>query len=38
VLAAATVSLVATYFEVFPMDAYFWMLLAVVATCVPESR
>jgi hypothetical protein len=38
VLAAATVSLFATYFEVFPLDAYFWMLLAVVATCVPESR
>jgi hypothetical protein len=38
VLAAAAVSLVATYFEVFPMDAYFWMLLAVVAACVPESR
>ncbi|HEV3135379.1 MAG TPA: O-antigen ligase family protein [Acidimicrobiia bacterium] len=38
VLAAAVVSLVATYFEVFPMDAYFWLLLAVVATCVPESR
>jgi hypothetical protein len=38
VLAAATVSLVATYFEVFPLDAYFWLLLAVVATCVPESR
>ena len=38
VLAAATVSLVATYFEVFPMDAYFWLLLAVVATCVPRSR
>jgi hypothetical protein len=38
VLAAATVSLVATYFEIFPMDAYFWMLLAVVAACVPESR
>jgi putative inorganic carbon (hco3(-)) transporter len=38
VLAAATVSLAATYFEVFPMDTYFWMLLAVVATCVPESR
>ena len=31
VLAAATVSVVATYFEVFPMDAYFWLLLAVVA-------
>jgi putative inorganic carbon (hco3(-)) transporter len=38
VLAAATVSLTATYFEVFPMDAYFWLLLAVVAACVPESR
>jgi O-Antigen ligase len=38
VLAAVTVSLAATYFEVFPLDAYFWMLLAVIATCVPESR
>jgi hypothetical protein len=38
ILAAATVSLFATYFEVFPMDVYFWLLLGVVATCVPESR
>ena len=38
VLAAATVSLFATYFEVFPMDVYFWLLLGVVAACVPESR
>lgn len=38
VLGAAIVSLAATYFEVFPMDVYFWMLLGVVATCVPESR
>lgn len=33
VLAAITVSFVATYFEIFPMDVLFWLLLAVVATC-----
>jgi hypothetical protein len=33
VLAAITVSFVATYFEIFPMDVLFWVLLAVVATC-----
>jgi putative inorganic carbon (HCO3(-)) transporter len=39
VLAAAVVSTSATYFEVFPLDAYFWMFLAVVATCPNiESR
>ncbi|MGQ0802697.1 MAG: O-antigen ligase family protein [Actinomycetota bacterium] len=38
ILAAAAVSFVATYFEIFPLDAYFWLLLAVVATCVSESR
>lgn len=38
VLAASAVSLVANYFEVFPLDAYFWLLIGVVATCVPESR
>lgn len=32
ILAAAAVSVVANYFEIFPMDAYFWILLAVVAT------
>jgi hypothetical protein len=38
VLAAAVVSTVATYFEIFPMDVYFWLLLGVVATCPHESR
>jgi len=35
IIAAATVSCVATYFEVFPLDAYFWLLLAVVTTSLP---
>ncbi|MDQ6949061.1 MAG: O-antigen ligase family protein [Actinomycetota bacterium] len=38
VLAVAVASLVATYFEIFPMDAYFWLLLGVVAACEPASR
>lgn len=38
VLAAAFISFVATFFEVFPLDAYFWLLLGVVAACAPESR
>jgi hypothetical protein len=38
VLAAAIVSTVATYFEIFPMDVYFWLLLGVVATCPTRSR
>ena len=38
VLAAAAASVVATYFEIFPMDVYFWLLLTVVATCRPASR
>jgi len=38
IVAAIVVSVVATYFEIFPMDVYFWMLLAIVATCVHESR
>ena len=37
VLAAAAASVVATYFEIFPMDVYFWLLLGVVATCRPAS-
>ena len=32
VLAAAAASLVATYLDIFPMDVYFWLFLAVVAT------
>jgi hypothetical protein len=38
ILAAAACSVMATYFEIFPLDAYFWLLLAVVATCRSESR
>ena len=38
VLAAAVVSTVATYFEIFPMDVYFWLLLGIVATWPHESR
>jgi putative inorganic carbon (HCO3(-)) transporter len=33
VLAAAAASTVATYFEIYPMDLMFWLLIAVVATC-----
>lgn len=32
VLAAAVASTVATYFDIFPMDAYFWLFLGLVAT------
>lgn len=32
VLAAGAASLVAVYFDIFPMDVYFWMLLGVVET------
>jgi len=28
---------VATYFEIFPMDFFFWMLLGVVTTCARAS-
>lgn len=38
VLAAIGGSFVATYFEIFPMDLYFWVLLAVVAAWQTESR
>ena len=31
ILAAAVASLAATYFEIFPMDLLFWLLLAVIA-------
>jgi len=36
VLAAIAASAVATYFEIFPMDVLFWVLVAVVATIDPE--
>lgn len=32
ILAAATASLVATYFEIFPLDLFFWLLLGVVTS------
>lgn len=38
VLAAAVASVVATYFEIFPMDMFFWLLCAVVATLAPSWR
>lgn len=38
VIAGAVASVVATYFEIFPLDAFFWLLLTVVATCPSESR
>ncbi|MEO6121608.1 MAG: O-antigen ligase family protein [Acidimicrobiales bacterium] len=37
VASVAAASVVATYLEIFPMDLYFWLLLAVVARCDPES-
>jgi O-antigen/teichoic acid export membrane protein len=36
ILAAAVISAVASYFEIFPIDAYFWLLLSVVAACSPQ--
>ena len=38
VLGAATASLVATYFEIFPMDLLFWTLLAVATTGLPSGE
>lgn len=37
VLAAATASLVATYFEIFPMDLFFWLLNTMAATTLARS-
>lgn len=37
VIAVAAGSVVATYLEIFPMDLYFWLMLAVVARCDPRS-
>ncbi len=36
VAAAVAASAVSTYFEIFPMDVFFWLLLGVV-TCLPGS-
>lgn len=37
VLGVGAACWVATYFEIFPMDLYFWMLLGVVTTCTRVS-
>lgn len=37
IVAATTACFVATYFEIFPMDVYFWLLLGVVAECGTRS-
>ena len=37
VLAAAAASAISTYFEIYPMDLMFWLLIAVVATLCPTS-
>jgi len=36
VLAASAASLVSTYFEIFPLDVYFWLLLGVVGCSVSQ--
>ena len=33
ILASAAAAMVATYFEIFPLDLYFWLLLGVLAAC-----
>ena len=38
VLAAGVASVVATYFEIFPLDLYFWLLCGLVATMVDDDR
>ncbi len=37
-VAVLLASLVSTFFEIAPMDVYFWMLLGVVATLAPRTR
>ncbi|GAA1479680.1 hypothetical protein GCM10009624_01200 [Gordonia sinesedis] len=37
IAAAAAASVVSTYFEIFPLDVYFWMLLGVLAG-IPTTR
>lgn len=36
VLATMVVSVISTFFEISPLDAYFWVLLGVVATIAPR--
>lgn len=38
VLAAAAASLVTSYFDTFPMEIYFWLLMAVVETSAPPTQ
>ncbi|MFC7446472.1 O-antigen ligase family protein [Rhodococcus daqingensis] len=38
VVAAMTASVVATYFEIFPLDLYFWLLLGVVGCAAAQHR
>jgi hypothetical protein len=33
ILGVAVACFVATYFEIFPMDFFFWLLLGIVVTC-----
>lgn len=37
IVAAGVASLVAMYLEIFPMDFYFWLLVGVVSSFIPES-
>ncbi|MGU3432695.1 O-antigen ligase family protein [Actinomycetes bacterium M1A6_2h] len=38
VVAAMAASLVSTYFEIFPLDVYFWLLLGTVGCAVQQNR
>jgi putative inorganic carbon (hco3(-)) transporter len=38
VLAAATASVVATFFEIYPMDAFFWVLLGIATSTIMGSK
>ncbi len=38
IIAAMTASLVATYFEIFPLDVYFWLLLGVVGCSAAQHE
>jgi O-antigen ligase len=37
ILGVIAACFVATYFEIFPMDFFFWLLLGIVVTCVRTS-
>jgi O-antigen ligase len=38
IVAAMFASVVATYFEIFPIDVYFWLLLGVVGCAAAQHR